>query len=230
MGRCSIASATIAAARRSARRWHLPALNWRRIGADRSRRWRCSRSRSRDCAGCSISRSSASSSPAGCSASRRSTSRRSCAHIWTAPGWSASIWRTSAVGLRTLPWVDQAARAAQLAARPEDRDRRADRGGALERRRAGQCARRPVPERVRASCRPSCRSSRARRAPSRRSPRAIWPTQGRLTEVGLRLAALRLDARGAWSLTLDNGVIVRLGRQQIDRALRALHASRPQSS
>jgi cell division protein FtsQ len=41
-------------------------------------------------------------------------------------------------------------------------------------------------------------------------------TQGRLTEVGMRLAALDLDARGAWNLTLDNGVIVRLGRQRMD--------------
>jgi cell division protein FtsQ len=41
-------------------------------------------------------------------------------------------------------------------------------------------------------------------------------TQGRLTEVGLRLVALTLDARGALNLTLDNGVQVRLGRQQID--------------
>jgi cell division protein FtsQ len=41
-------------------------------------------------------------------------------------------------------------------------------------------------------------------------------TQGRLTEVGLRLVALELDARGAWVLTLDNGVQVRLGRQQVD--------------
>lgn len=40
--------------------------------------------------------------------------------------------------------------------------------------------------------------------------------QGRLTEVGLRLAALALDARGAWNFTLDDGVQVRLGRQQID--------------
>lgn len=40
--------------------------------------------------------------------------------------------------------------------------------------------------------------------------------QGRLTEVGMRLAALELDARGAWSLTLDNGVLVRLGRSQVD--------------
>lgn len=42
-------------------------------------------------------------------------------------------------------------------------------------------------------------------------------TQGRLTEVGMRLAAMDLDARGAWSLTLDNGVTVRLGRQQVDQ-------------
>ena len=41
-------------------------------------------------------------------------------------------------------------------------------------------------------------------------------TQGRLTEVGMRLASLALDARGAWNLTLDNGVAVRLGRRQID--------------
>jgi cell division protein FtsQ len=40
--------------------------------------------------------------------------------------------------------------------------------------------------------------------------------QGHLTEVGMRLAALELDARGAWNLTLDNGVMVRLGRRQVD--------------
>lgn len=39
--------------------------------------------------------------------------------------------------------------------------------------------------------------------------------QGRLTEVGLRLSTLTLDARGAWSFTLDDGVSVRLGRQQM---------------
>jgi len=39
--------------------------------------------------------------------------------------------------------------------------------------------------------------------------------QGRLTEVGLRLTSLTLDARGSWSFTLDDGVIVRLGRQQM---------------
>jgi cell division protein FtsQ len=40
--------------------------------------------------------------------------------------------------------------------------------------------------------------------------------QARLTEVGLRLIALTLDARGALSLRLDDGVEVRLGRAQID--------------
>ena len=38
----------------------------------------------------------------------------------------------------------------------------------------------------------------------------------RLLELGMRITALRLDARGAWQLDLDNGVTVRLGRQQLD--------------
>jgi cell division protein FtsQ len=38
----------------------------------------------------------------------------------------------------------------------------------------------------------------------------------RLQEMGMRITALRLDARGAWELDLDNGVTVRLGRQQLD--------------
>jgi cell division protein FtsQ len=41
--------------------------------------------------------------------------------------------------------------------------------------------------------------------------------QGRLAEVGMRLTALRLDARGAWEFDLDNGVTVRLGRKQVDQ-------------
>ena len=40
--------------------------------------------------------------------------------------------------------------------------------------------------------------------------------QGRLVQAGLRLTAMRLDARGAWEFDLSNGVTVRLGRQQID--------------
>jgi cell division protein FtsQ len=38
----------------------------------------------------------------------------------------------------------------------------------------------------------------------------------RLVELGMRITALRLDARGAWQIDLDNGVTVRLGRQQLD--------------
>lgn len=40
--------------------------------------------------------------------------------------------------------------------------------------------------------------------------------QGRLVEAGMRITALRLDARGAWEIDLDNGVMIRLGRRQID--------------
>jgi cell division protein FtsQ len=38
----------------------------------------------------------------------------------------------------------------------------------------------------------------------------------RLLEMNMRITALRLDARGAWELDLDDGVTVRLGRQQLD--------------
>jgi len=40
--------------------------------------------------------------------------------------------------------------------------------------------------------------------------------QGRLQQAGLRLTALRLDARGAWEFDLANGITVRLGRRQVD--------------
>lgn len=46
--------------------------------------------------------------------------------------------------------------------------------------------------------------------------RRYMAIQGRLVEGGVRLVALRLDARGAWELDLDNGVRVRLGRRQVD--------------
>jgi cell division protein FtsQ len=39
---------------------------------------------------------------------------------------------------------------------------------------------------------------------------------GRLTQAGLRMTALRLDARGAWEFDLADGVTVRLGRRQVD--------------
>ncbi len=40
--------------------------------------------------------------------------------------------------------------------------------------------------------------------------------QGRLTQAGLRLTAMRLDARGSWEFDLSDGVTVRLGRRQFD--------------
>jgi len=40
--------------------------------------------------------------------------------------------------------------------------------------------------------------------------------EGRLIQAGLRLTAMRLDARGAWEFDLANGVTVRLGRRQVD--------------
>ena len=43
--------------------------------------------------------------------------------------------------------------------------------------------------------------------------------QGRMLEAGLRIAALRLDERGAWELDLDSGVTVRLGRRDVDARL-----------
>jgi cell division protein FtsQ len=41
-------------------------------------------------------------------------------------------------------------------------------------------------------------------------------TQGRMVEAGAHLVAVAVDARGAWSFRLDNGVEVRLGRAQVD--------------
>jgi cell division protein FtsQ len=43
--------------------------------------------------------------------------------------------------------------------------------------------------------------------------------QGLLVEDGLRIAALRLDPRGAWELDLTSGVTVRLGRRQVDERM-----------
>ncbi|MFI4906703.1 MAG: cell division protein FtsQ/DivIB [Steroidobacterales bacterium] len=40
--------------------------------------------------------------------------------------------------------------------------------------------------------------------------------QRRLAQASLAIAALRLDARGAWQLDLANGITVRLGRSQVD--------------
>jgi cell division protein FtsQ len=50
--------------------------------------------------------------------------------------------------------------------------------------------------------------------------------QGRMLEAGLRIAALRLDERGAWEMDLDSGVIVRLGRRDVDARIdRFIHTA-----
>jgi cell division protein FtsQ len=51
-------------------------------------------------------------------------------------------------------------------------------------------------------------------------------TQGRMLEAGMRIAALRLDERGAWEIDLDSGVTVRLGRREVDERLdRFIHTA-----
>jgi cell division protein FtsQ len=51
-------------------------------------------------------------------------------------------------------------------------------------------------------------------------------TQGRMLEAGMRIAALRLDERGAWEMDLDSGVTVRLGRRDVDERIeRFIHTA-----
>jgi cell division protein FtsQ len=50
--------------------------------------------------------------------------------------------------------------------------------------------------------------------------------QGRMLEAGMRIAALRLDERGAWEIDLDSGVTVRLGRRDVDERIdRFIHTA-----
>ncbi len=46
--------------------------------------------------------------------------------------------------------------------------------------------------------------------------RRYLAAQGQLLEAGMRLTAVRLDARGAWEFDLDNGITVRLCRRQVE--------------
>jgi cell division protein FtsQ len=43
--------------------------------------------------------------------------------------------------------------------------------------------------------------------------------QGRMLEAGMRIAAVRLDERGAWEMDLDSGITVRLGRRDVDERI-----------
>jgi cell division protein FtsQ len=49
--------------------------------------------------------------------------------------------------------------------------------------------------------------------------RRFMTVQGRMLEAGMRIAALRLDERGAWEMDLDSGVTVRLGRREVDERI-----------
>src|SRR6202167_5866248 len=50
--------------------------------------------------------------------------------------------------------------------------------------------------------------------------------QGRMLEAGMRIAALRLDERGAWEMDLDSGVTVRVGRRDVDARIdRFIHTA-----
>src|SRR2546427_5167768 len=51
---------------------------------------------------------------------------------------------------------------------------------------------------------------------------ALPISEGRLSQAGLRLTAMRLDARGAWEFDLANRVTVRLGRRQVDERFEKL--------
>lgn len=52
--------------------------------------------------------------------------------------------------------------------------------------------------------------------------------QGRMLEAGMRIAALRLDERGAWEIDLDSGVTVRLGRRDVEERIdRFVHTAAP---
>ena len=46
--------------------------------------------------------------------------------------------------------------------------------------------------------------------------RQYLAAHGRITEAGMRLARVQLDPRGAWEYSLDSGVVLRLGRRQVD--------------
>jgi len=51
---------------------------------------------------------------------------------------------------------------------------------------------------------------------AREVTRRFLAMRGSLVEQGLGLARLSLDARGAWEVVLDNGVVLRLGRHDVD--------------
>src|SRR4029078_1188362 len=51
--------------------------------------------------------------------------------------------------------------------------------------------------------------------------RRYLAAQAQITEAGMRLTAVRLDARGSWEFDLDNGITVRLRPRHIERTIAA---------
>jgi len=49
--------------------------------------------------------------------------------------------------------------------------------------------------------------------------RRYLSAQGKMLEAGMRIAAVRMDERGAWEFDLDNGLTIRLGRSLVDERL-----------
>lgn len=49
--------------------------------------------------------------------------------------------------------------------------------------------------------------------------RRFLDAQARLAGIGLRLVSVSVDGRGAWEMTLDSGVVLRLGTNQLDARL-----------
>ena len=117
--------------------------------------------------------------------------------------------------IHTLPWVDAVSvqRAAALCSRtstssPRGQARWGERGLLNTRGELFDSDERHIPPELAQLSGPAGKESVV--------AQRYLAAEGRLLQAGLRLTALRLDARGAWELDLANGVTVRLGRRQVD--------------
>ena len=110
-------------------------------------------------------------------------------------------------------------RSAALAEQPARHRGRADGRGALGRFGPAQHARRAVRDDPRRTCPRSCRACPAPTGTESQVAQRYLSAQGRVLEAGMRIAALRLDERGAWEMDLDSGVTVRLGRRDVDERI-----------
>jgi len=105
--------------------------------------------------------------------------------------------------------------------------RRGDRGGALGRLGTAQYTGRAVRPGGDARAGGTNRASPDPRGSQFQVAQRYLSAQGRMLEAGMRIAALRLDERGAWEMDLDSGVTVRLGRRDVDARLDRFIRTRP---